>query len=138
MKPLRTPKYQPPALHKLGPELSAFSRHLLEIRATLPSPGYHIDLDRAKAAATTSFLEEIPHEAACLREKILRYREAKKEEAFQPSLHMLELLCNDPLLIFKIAPWDLQKQLDASDQHCAAVIQASREEMMERQGLDEA
>jgi len=90
------------SLHDLCMEIIAFRRDILDRRANLASPGYHLDLDGAMAAATTQFLRTLPLRCFSLTEKIIAYQLATGSDKFMPALDSLRILHDKPQVIFSL------------------------------------
>ena len=101
---------QPPlSLHDLCMVIIGFRRHLLDRRANLASPGYHLDLDETKAAVTVKFLHTVPPLCSELIRNITAYRLATGSEKFSAALESLQSLHDNPQLVFSLSARELHE-----------------------------
>lgn len=99
----------PLSLHDLCMVIIGFRRHLLDRRANLASPGYHLDLDATKAAATAEFLRAVPPLCSELIGNITAYRLATGSEKFSAALESLQSLHDNPQLVFILSARELHE-----------------------------
>ena len=102
------------SLHLLCKELVDFRSYLLEMRAALPAPGYHLDLCPTRAAKAAAFLTELPHTAAALCKKVRGWQKAHSEKYFDKILETLRSLRKDPAALFTISAQQQDTFLDTS------------------------
>jgi hypothetical protein len=125
-----TKKPQQPALslRELCLEIVTFRRHLLDRRANLASPGYHLDLDGAKAIATAEFLHTVPPLCSDLAGKITAYRLATGSDKFSAALESLQILHDKPQLVFSLQARTLHEHYFVSKELLEEISKADQEE----------
>ena len=106
----------------------AFRRHILDRRANLASPGYHLDLADITAAATAEFLHTVPQLCSGLAGKITAYRQATGSEKFSAALESLQILHDKPQLVFSIRARALHEQYFVSRELLEEISQAALED----------
>lgn len=109
-------------LVKACAEVVRFRQHLLEIRANLPGPGYHMDLDPEAARTTSECLRRIPERAADLLEKLEHFRAARRYEGLGGCIDFLTALIENPGRLFLPGTNDFGKRLERWEARYRAVI----------------
>lgn len=125
---INTPQQPPLSLHDLCMAIIGFRRHLLDRRANLASPGYHLDLDDSKAAATAEFLSAVPSLCSELAGKITAYRLATGSEKFSVALESLQILHDNPQIVFSLRARTLHEHYFVSRELLEEISKAALEE----------
>ena len=115
-------------LQEICPALTALRVILLERRANLPHPGYHMDLAASKANESAEFLSDVPALCGGLAKMIRSYRKATKGDHFADALALLEKLRADPLLLFALGGGKLREDLAVDLNLLASVLKPINEE----------
>jgi len=123
-----TPQQPPLSLHDVCMAIIAFRRHILDRRANLASPGYHLDLDDITAAATAEFLHTVPQLCSELTGKITAYRQATGSEKFSAALESLQILHDKPQLVFSLRARTLHEHYFVSKELLEEISKAALEE----------
>jgi len=118
----------PLSLHDLCMAIIGFRRHLLDRRANLASPGYHLDLDDITAEATAEFLRTVPQLCSELAGKITAYRQATGSEKFSAALDSLQILNDKPQLVFSLRARTLHEHYFVSKELLEEITKAALEE----------
>ncbi|MEI8309255.1 MAG: hypothetical protein WCH98_00725 [Verrucomicrobiota bacterium] len=114
-------------LQEICPALTALRVILLERRANLPRPGYHMDLEATKATESAEFLSDVPALCGGLAKMLRSYRKAANGDHFSDALALLEKLRADPLLLFAIRGGKLREDLAVDLNLLAAVLEPLNE-----------
>jgi len=118
-------------LVKICAEVVRFRQHLLQIRANLPGPGYHMDLDPESAKATSECLHQISERATKLLEKLEHFRVARGYAGLGGSIDFLTALIEEPRRLFLTDTNDFGTQLEQWEAKYRAVIARFNQPQME-------
>jgi len=108
-------------LTMLSHQVGALRRYLVHQRATLPAPGYHLDITPEDAEKTRNFLEELPGHCRSLQASLHDFQARTAPENFKDASAYLQKLANDPAQFFREPALEIFNSLRADKEQLASL-----------------
>lgn len=102
-------------------QVGSLRRYLIKKRATLPHPGYHLDLKPEETVKTRMLLDELPGLCLGLLSALREFQARTNAAHFHDACACLEKLAADPSLLFRAPALQTYQNLRTADELMASI-----------------